>query len=475
MGRRAYRELASAIVSARAVEAFDRPRWLYRAGRAIPAAEARFRTALLYMIGAMAHEFRLGPARLGASLGEVIISLASGRASWIRRLRPLTRRERNRRRAILQHDLGAREASASGILIPDKPPTSEDVAIAGRLLRAFRAAAENGAPADPERRDLWTIIAIQQEKFTSLLHTGDEEQLASYLCNVSRHDASVGITQGDREYRRILSDPAYRDFVTLMTKDKLVSLAEAVGYLPVENPEQGEYGRSLQVDADELVAGISQRLEVDITPPDIDGGMLKLRTNNGLFHERDANAIFTAWLLRRVLQRHGARRVCEIGAGSGRVAYWSRRLGSGSHTIVDLPHVNVVQGYYLLKSVPGERVRLYGEKGSSGTIEFTIWPNHALQELPNAEFDVVLNQDSMPEMSRSTVDDYLNWIRLTCRGTFMSVNHESKPPYGENLTHVSVPEAVAATGGFVLQDRYPYWLRKGYVVELYSVTQPIVD
>ena len=190
---------------------------------------------------------------------------------------------------------------------------------------------------------------------------------ARYLCNVSRHDAAVGITQGDDEYKRIAWSGSYRDFLALMTKDKLVSLAEAVGSLPVENPEEGLSGVNLNTDPDELVASISRQLGVDIAPPDIDGGLFKLEhAVLHLFHERDANAIFTAWLLKRVLGGRTAPRICEIGAGSGRVAYWIRRLGLASHTIIDLPHVNVVQGYYLLKTVPADQVVLYGEDTAGG-------------------------------------------------------------------------------------------------------------
>jgi hypothetical protein len=376
--------------------------------------------------------------------------------------------QRRRRLQIIQHDLGGRSVAAAGVIVPDKTPSAEDVAIAERLLRAFRAATEGSeAGSSSQTPDLWTIITAEQGQFASVLRRGDGAELAGYLCNVCRHDATIGIVQGNDEYARIVSDRSYRDSIALMAKDKLVSLAEAVGSLPVENPEQGPFGMNLHVDADDLVAGISQRIGIDITPPDVDGGLFKLSTSGGLFGERDANAIFTALLLRRLSYGSGTPRICEIGAGSGRVAYWSRRLGSSSHTIIDLPHVNVVQGYYLLKSVPAERVRLYGEDSSAVAPELTIWPNHAIGELRDAEYEIVLNQDSMPEMSRSTVDDYLRWIGRTCRHLFVSINQESRPTYGDDLQQVSVPEAAAAVGGFELLDRYPYWLRRGFVVELY--------
>jgi len=37
----------------------------------------------------------------------------------------------------------------------------------------------------------------------------------------------------------------------------------------------------------------------------------------------------------------------------------SRRFGLTSDTLIYLPHVNVAQGYYALKSLPGDEVSLY--------------------------------------------------------------------------------------------------------------------
>jgi hypothetical protein len=371
--------------------------------------------------------------------------------------------ERARRRAVIQH--AGRWPSVTSEIVPDKAPDAEDVAIAQRLLDAFTAASEVSAGGG--RQDLWAMIAEHQKEFLTLLRAGDAERLAGYLCNVSRQDASMGITQGNLEYERIRSDPSYRDFLAVMAKDKLVSLAEAVGSRAIENPEQGAWGEALRAPVDDLVAGIARELGVAIIPPDVDGGMLKITTSHGRFGERDANAIFTAWLLTRVGD-FDEPRICEIGAGSGRVAYWRRRLGPCQYTIIDLQHVNVVQGFYLLKTLPEDRVRLYGEP-DSGSADITIWPSHAIDQLADAEFDLVLNQDSMPEMSRETVDEYLDWIAGVCRGLFVSINHESRPAYGENLRHVSVPDAVGSRASFSRRDRYPYWLRRGYAVEVYRV------
>jgi len=392
-----------------------------------------------------------------------------GRARpWLSTLRSrVGLKERRRRREILQHPTGFRRPKTTGVVVSDKAPTASDVAIATRLLAAYRA---NPQSPSTGRVDLWTEIAASQQRFASILVRGDAEELAEYLCNVSRQDASAGITQGAGEFSRISRDAGYRDFITLMAKDKLVSLAEALGALPIENPEQGRYRFNLHRDAADLVDRISERLGIVISPPDVDGGLLKLDTGRGLFGERDANAIYTAWLLTSLLAGKPRRRVCEIGGGSGRVAYWSHRLGLTSYTIVDLPQVNVVQGFYALKNLPADQVALYGEQPADDNVgKLLILPASATSEVCSPIYDLVLNQDSFPEIDRATVMDYLRWTRVTCTGRLVSINHESKPRSVHRTLQLSVPEIIGDADGFELEHRWPYWLRRGYAVEIYRV------
>lgn len=376
-------------------------------------------------------------------------------------------RDDYRRRAILQHPVGFTLPRERSVVVPDKTPTGEDTTIAARLLTAYQAGADARSSG---RTDLWSGIAEHQQHFAAVLARADPTELAEYLCNVSRHDASIGITQGVHEYERISRDASYRAFLAVMAKDKLVSLAEAVGAVAIENPEQGVYGTNLSLDAGSLVDRISERVGIDVEPPDVDGGLLKLDTGRGLFGERDANAIYTAWLLKHVLAASDTPRICEIGGGSGRVAYWSHRLGLTSYTIIDLPVVNVVQGYYALKCLPANLVLLYGESHPADDARhLKIFPNHVIAEAHTPPNDVVLNQDSFPEIHRDTVVDYLGWMRRSRVRQFVSINHESRPPRGNGQLHLSVPETIREIGGFELAQRWPYWLRKGYAVELYDV------
>jgi len=394
-------------------------------------------------------------------------------ATFVASLTGLARRlaGRGRYRDVLLHKRGLRAPSVRTRIVPDQLPGPVDVRIAGRLLAAYRSA-RWVASAATDRNDLWTTITAGQSGFIGLLEGGDPGDLARYLCNLSRHDAGRGIVQGDREYQLIVRDASYRNAIGLMTKDKLVALAEAVGALPVENPEQGVFGRSLYLDPDMLVAKISERIG-DIAPPDIDGGLLKVMTAHGLFGERDLNAIFTAFLIRRLLGvSSNSADVCEIGAGTGRVAYWVFRNGIRNYTIFDLPHVNVVQGYYLLKGLGTESVALYDELEPIGGGPFVkVLPSHAIRDEQTRQYDLILNQDSFPEIHVATVREYLLWIRQVCRGSFMSINHETRPRSSHGLIQLNVPEIVEEVGGFQRVDRFPYWLRKGYVAELYRVAR----
>jgi putative sugar O-methyltransferase len=198
--------------------------------------------------------------------------------------------------------------------------------------------------------------------------------------------------------------------------------------------------------------------------------LLKIRSAHGLFNERDLNAIYTAWSLKQLLPPDAA--LAEIGAGSGRVAYWSWRFGFRSLTIFDLPHINVIQGYYLIKALPGAPITLFGETAAEESRQgVTILPGHRIHSDVTGHFDLVLNQDSFPEIDMDAVRSYLQRIKALSNRYFLSINHESRPRSVDGKLQLNVPQVVAEVGGYRRAWRMPYWLRRGYVFELYEISR----
>ena len=352
-----------------------------------------------------------------------------------------------RRNAIFIHQF-KKQPSLEYLLVPDFIADEIDIYYSERLLSAYNRSIKDYRNLE---NDLWSANSKAQAKFFNLLKDNNPKKLARYLCNMNKEDATIGTVQGNYEYERLIISASYRKFIATMAKDKLVCLAEAIGVLPIENPEQGYYGQNIYKNSETLFNAISAKIGYDITPPAIDGGLLKLKVGNALFNERDCNAIYTGYIIK------DTKKICEIGGGSGRVCFWGSKFGIQDYTILDLPHINIIQGFYLLKSMK-ETVSLYGESDK----QIKVLPCH---HLPFDKFDLVLNQDSFPEIGENTVIEYLNWIKKHSV-EFLSINHESKPPYiGGN--HINVSELIEQVGGFNRVYRNLYWIRKGYTIERY--------
>ena len=159
--------------------------------------------------------------------------------------------------------------------------------------------------------------------------------------------------------------------------------------------------------------------------------------------------------------------ICEIGAGLGGVAYYSHLLGSPRHAIVDLPIINLLHGFYLIRSLPNATVRLYGEDGV-GEPDISIHPTWDFGA-PATSADLLFNSDSMPEMHRRYAIDYLQRAPGVIRHGFLSVNQEARAPQYGVETQPTVRDLVAEAGGFRRVSRSRHWLRPDYVDEFYAL------
>jgi hypothetical protein len=346
--------------------------------------------------------------------------------------------------------------------------TDADVALCERLLAAFASAtSEDRAPGET-RPGIWAwILNTHQRKLAETLERGDAHDLAHLLASMFQQEFVWGIAHGGhlRESESWLGSRILR----LKSLDVLLSLAEAIGVSTVENPEQGHAGIAFTDGLGALVLRIDEALGFRVDAPD-PGAPFGLAVDERVITLEAPEQIYAALRLDQAIRTHlpqsigPSARIVEIGGGYGGVCYWFLRMRPKvmGYTIVDLPIMGVLQGYFLAQTLGPDAVSLLGEPPA----KVTLLPDSALAEV-ETPFDVFVNKDSMPEMPYETMIDYLKWGRSNCEGIFYSYNQEATADFlGE--TQGLVSRAVEQIGGFSRIRRDASWLRRGYAEEIYA-------
>jgi hypothetical protein len=235
----------------------------------------------------------------------------------------------------------------------------------------------------------------------------------------------------------------------------IVRLAEGVGTRRIRDPKKPtEYSPLAEVDLDGLIAEVGDFLGIDIKFPAPFASEYGLETNFGVASYRSVNAFYQAYLVKQFVPSFG-NKVCEIGGGSGRTAYFSKMLGIENYTIVDVPLTNVAQAIFLGASLGEDCVRLAGEKDNGQPI--TIISPGDMTDYGG----IVLDVDSMPEMSLPHIREYVDNIRSSA-SVFLSINHEA---HEARIGEMASPDAI-------LYRRGMYSMRPGYLEELFIYRWP---
>lgn len=318
----------------------------------------------------------------------------------------------------------------------------EDVQIAERVLAAYRRAIEDEKPHDT--RDLWSrVLAEGHEDFHAIEH--DPEKVAEYMNSVNQRGLGVGVASSTAsEYEKISKSLRLQREFGVLIKDVMVCAAEAVGAVRQNVHE------NLYLDENETLEKI-ERVIGKVQPPHAaDGGVYKLEVGGKLFGNRD---FWSAYIASKV---SGKGRVAEIGSGMGKVAWYALQREATDYSIYDLPIINLLQAWFLIKN--GAEVSLYGEE-DKGVRILPYW------KFAEGSFDLTLNVDSFPEMHESIVADYLRAIKKNS-GALLSINRENGDSTRTH-THCVVREVAERVGGLELASRSPFWLFRNYVEELY--------
>jgi hypothetical protein len=333
------------------------------------------------------------------------------------------------------------------------------IQVADRLLRAYHISLEDekASPLKREGDDLWTdLIRKELPELMQIIEGKNPEHLARYLMKFGSSFVWFGgITTCVDGYNKNLD----LQQVALTYLDKLVCLGEYLGVLRYENPENGPWGENLHSNINSLIEEIENDVGIDIAPPmgiiHTDG----IETNNGLFHYRHINALYSATRLWKL--NAGAEPVCEFGGGLGMTAMYAKRLGLQDYTILDLPITCLLAGHYLIHAIGEGNVSLYGEDINRNQVK--IFPYWECLKIPDKSIGITINQDSLPEIADNLVYEYLRQIKRTTRNFFLSINHECAYPR-------TVSRFVKHSGGFDPIYRSKCWVREGYVEELFAVS-----
>ncbi len=330
-----------------------------------------------------------------------------------------------------------------------------DAFIAERILRAF-----NKARKDENKDatgDIWDQIQEKHGDFYAI--HGDAVKVAEYMNNMNQHNITLGVSSSTlAEFQDMFKSPIIRQEWGVFVKDVMVCFAEAVGAIPYHLGGDALYG-----DENSLLGRIEDKIGIKITPSDIEGGLYKLKINNKFFVYRDFWSAYIAWRIHDLVGPNAS--IAEIGGGLGAVALYAGQFGIKDYSIYDLPIINLVQAWYLIKG--GVDVMLYGEENESHSVKILpYW------EFTNKKsFDLTLNADSFPEMDASIVTGYLETIKKNTKKYLLSINQEEAGEYGDGRRHVVVQDAVAKVSGLKRISRSPFWFLQNYAEELYTITE----
>ncbi len=347
------------------------------------------------------------------------------------------------------------EIDFDAIKLPEFTQTEPDVPdleVAERLTDAFSRAIEDGAYTG---RGAWK--RIRNERHGSFLHyltRRNYRGVARSLASMFRNEMTYGL--------RSPQDPLYAQVQML---DTIVSLGVASGLVSARCPTDVNKEPLLHLDYREILERFTDFIGHDLAPPQC-GAIAGLSFNGRIIPLGHLFQVYQAHRYRTML-RPGIS-FLEIGGGVGFMAHAALSLGTASeYCIVDLPQVNVFQGYLMLKSEFADQVELYRETVRGRKIR--ILPNTAMDTVGDKSLDVVLNVDSFPEMDGDTIGDYLEHIERVCRDRFISINRELNLANPPGRTFPWVHKMAMARPGLKLHSRTPDWIRQGYVEDIFSI------
>lgn len=360
------------------------------------------------------------------------------------------------------------------IVFSQEPSTrtyDDDRDLIDRIIVSYQRAIDS---APPEVRDsfadlLWTDNGYLgfQAGLIAALQAGDSYRLHDLLRCMFVSDAVHALGMGKAEADILRSKPENLRSYGIQWIDRLVSLSYAVGAMPVQYREYNPkaYSESLIIKVEEVAKLVEKRLQICLKFPDI-GGVFGGKLGGSPF-PMHAFILLAAAFQVSLLDPSVDSLAIEIGGGFGGLAYWVYNLTPCKYRIYDLPYVLALQGYFLGRAIGQDKITLYGEsvRPEPGV---SLHPGWDLLQHPPSNVEVAISQDSLPEVPLEIALAYLKVLGTALNGSFLSINHEASAHRDGGRILASVPKLISQVGGFRLRQRAPFFLREGFIQEVYQ-------
>jgi hypothetical protein len=323
-----------------------------------------------------------------------------------------------------------------------------------RLIESYKLASESFRT---DGASMWYDFFIGMHgDIHSAAHNNDVSQVQALLSDPASSDAFYGFDAVSKS--NIRHSIAKLDYILgdKLVLDRLLRLAEAVGAVCLANPEPHDMHK-MKKSADEIIDVLESFFGFPVVVPNLFKKEFGIASKRGVISYRVPQAIYQAWNISQLVAGIPNPRVLEIGGGLGRTAFYSRAFGITDYTIVDIPITSLAQGYYLARTLGDSEVSLYGEKGGRDDQVKLIAPEEFYKS--TIHYDLIVNVDSLTEMDKNTASKYIGHI-LEKSVKFLSINHETNS--------FTVRDLMKERNQLNNFDRNPYWLREGYVREVWT-------
>lgn len=317
----------------------------------------------------------------------------------------------------------------------------------GALVERIIAAYEQSVGVTQQSDSFWdnAFFNLKRDVHDALM-AKDRRVLAEMLRDPGRTDLFYGFENLARSLAH------WADYGGRNVHLDLMLLSEAMG---VERSRNPEYMEPISLpDVESLLERLDDTLGSSLQFPNPFAGEVGLATSRGVASYRAVQAIFQAWRIAELVDGQPGARVLEIGAGLGRTAYYATQFGVSDYTIIDVPLSNVAQATFLGRALGTDAIRLFGEDGSG----VRILPPPVFLEGDDS-YDIVVNVDSLTELAPDVARSYAEAIKARA-ALFLSINHEHQ---------LFTVRELFSQIGLTAASRAPYWMRRGYVEEVFPV------